>query len=83
MGDLNLDALLVTEGEEGMTLFRRSQSSIKMGAEARQVYDVTVRATPLSRHSPLRSEPVPMSKPQHVLRTQQRDWSSNRLARPP
>ncbi|PYS97854.1 MAG: D-glycero-beta-D-manno-heptose-7-phosphate kinase [Acidobacteria bacterium] len=41
MDDLNLDALLVTEGEEGMTLFRRSQSSIKMGAEARQVYDVT------------------------------------------
>jgi D-beta-D-heptose 7-phosphate kinase/D-beta-D-heptose 1-phosphate adenosyltransferase len=41
MSDLNLDALLVTEGEEGMTLFRRSQSSIKMEAEARLVYDVT------------------------------------------
>ena len=41
MNDLDLDALLVTEGEAGMTLFRRSQSSIKMGAEARKVYDVT------------------------------------------
>jgi len=41
MNDLDLDALLVTEGEAGMTLFRRSQSSVKMGAEARKVYDVT------------------------------------------
>jgi D-beta-D-heptose 7-phosphate kinase/D-beta-D-heptose 1-phosphate adenosyltransferase len=41
MSDLALDALLVTEGEEGMTLFRRSQTPIRMAAEARQVYDVT------------------------------------------
>jgi len=41
MKDLGLEALLVTEGEAGMTLFRRSQSLIKMGAEARKVYDVT------------------------------------------
>lgn len=41
MGDLGLEALLVTEGEEGMTLFRKSLSPIRMAAEARQVYDVT------------------------------------------
>ena len=41
MGELDLDALLVTEGEEGMTLFRRSQAPIRMAAEAREVYDVT------------------------------------------
>jgi D-beta-D-heptose 7-phosphate kinase/D-beta-D-heptose 1-phosphate adenosyltransferase len=41
MSDLGLEALLVTEGEEGMTLFRKSQPSIRMAAEARQVYDVT------------------------------------------
>ena len=41
MSDLDLEALLVTEGEEGMTLFRRSQPSIRMAAEAREVYDVT------------------------------------------
>ena len=41
MGELGLEALLVTEGEEGMTLFRRSQPSIRMAAEAREVYDVT------------------------------------------
>ena len=29
------------EGEEGMTLFRKSQPSIRMAAEAREVYDVT------------------------------------------
>ena len=41
MGDLGLDALLVTEGEEGMTLFRKEHSPIRMAAEAREVYDVT------------------------------------------
>lgn len=41
MEDLALEALLVTEGEEGMTLFRKSQAPIRMAAEARQVYDVT------------------------------------------
>ena len=41
MNELDLDALLVTEGEEGMTLFRRSHPSIRMAAEAREVYDVT------------------------------------------
>lgn len=41
MHDLSLDALLVTEGEEGMTLFRKSHSPIRMAAEAREVYDVT------------------------------------------
>jgi D-beta-D-heptose 7-phosphate kinase/D-beta-D-heptose 1-phosphate adenosyltransferase len=41
MSDLGLEALLVTEGEEGMTLFRKSQPSIRMAAEARQFYDVT------------------------------------------
>lgn len=41
MSELGLDALLVTEGEEGMTLFRKSQASIRMAAEAREVYDVT------------------------------------------
>jgi rfaE bifunctional protein kinase chain/domain len=41
MADLSLEALLVTEGEEGMTLFRRTHDPIRMAAEARQVYDVT------------------------------------------
>ena len=41
MADLGLEALLVTEGEEGMTLFRKSQDSVRMAAEAREVYDVT------------------------------------------
>ena len=41
MADLDLEALLVTEGEEGMTLFRRSHAPIQMAAEAREVYDVT------------------------------------------
>ena len=41
MVDLALEALLVTEGEEGMTLFRKSHDPVRMAAEARQVYDVT------------------------------------------
>lgn len=41
MTDLALDALLVTEGENGMTLFRKTHGPLKMAAEARQVYDVT------------------------------------------
>jgi rfaE bifunctional protein kinase chain/domain len=41
MADLSLEALLVTEGEEGMTLFRKTHDTIRMAAEARQVYDVT------------------------------------------
>jgi D-beta-D-heptose 7-phosphate kinase/D-beta-D-heptose 1-phosphate adenosyltransferase len=41
MSELELDALLVTEGEEGMTLFRKSEAPLRMAAEAREVYDVT------------------------------------------
>ena len=37
---LNLEALLLTRGEEGMTLFTKSRS-ITIGTEAREVFDVT------------------------------------------
>lgn len=38
---LNIDALLVTRGEMGMTLLRAHQSAIHLPARAREVYDVT------------------------------------------
>jgi rfaE bifunctional protein kinase chain/domain len=37
---LNLEALLLTRGEEGMTLFTKNRS-ITIGTEAREVFDVT------------------------------------------
>lgn len=39
--DLNLESLLVTEGENGMTLFQKSSQPIHFSAFAREVYDVT------------------------------------------
>jgi len=38
---LNIDALLVTRGEMGMTLLRPNQPAIHLPARAREVYDVT------------------------------------------
>lgn len=38
---LNIDALLVTRGEMGMTLLRPHQAAIHLPARAREVYDVT------------------------------------------
>jgi rfaE bifunctional protein kinase chain/domain len=41
MSELDLNALLITQGEEGMTLFRRSTEPFHLTAVAREVYDVT------------------------------------------
>jgi rfaE bifunctional protein kinase chain/domain len=41
MSELELNALLITQGEEGMTLFRRSVEPFHFTAVAREVYDVT------------------------------------------
>lgn len=38
---LELEALLVTRGEQGMTLIRSGQPAIHLPAQAREVYDVT------------------------------------------
>jgi rfaE bifunctional protein kinase chain/domain len=38
---LDLKALLVTQGEEGMTLLEKNEKSIHLTARARKVYDVT------------------------------------------
>jgi D-beta-D-heptose 7-phosphate kinase/D-beta-D-heptose 1-phosphate adenosyltransferase len=39
--NLRIDSLLITEGEDGMTLFERDQTPVHLDASARQVYDVT------------------------------------------
>lgn len=39
--NLRIDALLITEGEDGMTLFERDRAPVHLDASARQVYDVT------------------------------------------
>lgn len=41
IASLNLDALLVTRGEKGMTLLRPGQKDLHLPARAREVYDVT------------------------------------------
>ena len=41
MTDLDLDALLVTRGEHGMTLLRPGQEELHLPARAREVFDVT------------------------------------------
>jgi D-beta-D-heptose 7-phosphate kinase/D-beta-D-heptose 1-phosphate adenosyltransferase len=41
LADLGLDALLITQGEDGMTLFEKNGSPKHMSTQARQVYDVT------------------------------------------
>ena len=39
--ELELQGLLVTRGEQGMTLLRREQSALHLPAQAREVFDVT------------------------------------------
>jgi len=39
--DYGFDAVLITEGEEGMTLFRKDSEPVHLHATAREVYDVT------------------------------------------
>ncbi|HRH43606.1 MAG TPA: D-glycero-beta-D-manno-heptose-7-phosphate kinase [Pyrinomonadaceae bacterium] len=39
--ELDLQSLLITQGEDGMTLFRRDQEPFQLPALARHVYDVT------------------------------------------
>jgi D-beta-D-heptose 7-phosphate kinase/D-beta-D-heptose 1-phosphate adenosyltransferase len=41
MEKLNLEALLVTRGENGMTLLRRNRAELHLPARAREVFDVT------------------------------------------
>lgn len=41
LNDLGIDAVLVTEGEEGMTLFRNGVEDFHIPTAARAVYDVT------------------------------------------
>lgn len=41
MTTLNLEALLVTRGEQGMTLLRKAQPELHLPARAREVFDVT------------------------------------------
>jgi D-beta-D-heptose 7-phosphate kinase/D-beta-D-heptose 1-phosphate adenosyltransferase len=41
LADLEITAILITQGEEGMTLFQRSDEPAHFHALARQVYDVT------------------------------------------
>lgn len=41
MADLELDALLVTRSEQGMTLLRRDSTPVHLPARAREVFDVT------------------------------------------
>ena len=40
-GELALDALLVTRGEQGMTLFERDAEPLTLPTQAREVFDVT------------------------------------------
>lgn len=39
--DLELEALLITRGEQGMTLLRQEAEPLQLAARAREVYDVT------------------------------------------
>ncbi len=39
--DLQLDALLITRGEEGMSLFEKGERYVHLPTKAREVYDVT------------------------------------------
>jgi len=41
LSQLSLDAILITQGEDGMTLFRAEDQAHHLHARARQVYDVT------------------------------------------
>lgn len=39
--ELDLDAVVITEGEKGMTLFEKDKSPVKLKAVAHEIYDVT------------------------------------------
>lgn len=41
INDLNVNSVLITQGENGMTLFRKEHKSFHLNALARKVYDVT------------------------------------------
>lgn len=41
LSEIKTQAVLITQGENGMTLFEKGQKSIKIKASARKVYDVT------------------------------------------
>ncbi len=41
LDDLNTSAVLITRGEEGMTLFRKGSTPVDFPTRAREVYDVT------------------------------------------
>jgi rfaE bifunctional protein kinase chain/domain len=41
LSELQLDAVLITQGEDGMTLFREGSGPEHLGAMAREIYDVT------------------------------------------
>ncbi len=41
MDEHELDGLLITRGEQGMTLLRRAEAALHLPAKAREVYDVT------------------------------------------
>jgi rfaE bifunctional protein kinase chain/domain len=41
LDQLDISSCLITQGEEGMTLFRRGQEPVHLTAMAREVYDVT------------------------------------------
>ncbi len=41
LAEINTQAILITQGEEGMTLFQKGHKSIKIRASARKVFDVT------------------------------------------
>ncbi|MEK7723904.1 MAG: D-glycero-beta-D-manno-heptose-7-phosphate kinase [Acidobacteriota bacterium] len=41
MNKLSLESLLITQGEDGMTIFQKKKSPIQLNAMARHVYDVT------------------------------------------
>jgi D-beta-D-heptose 7-phosphate kinase/D-beta-D-heptose 1-phosphate adenosyltransferase len=41
IADLDLDSLVITQGERGMTLFEKGQTSVNLNAAAHEIYDVT------------------------------------------
>lgn len=41
LSEINLDALLITQGEFGMTLFQKDEPAMRLSAQAREIYDVT------------------------------------------
>lgn len=41
LGELDLAMVLITEGEDGMTLFQKEKEPIHLGAVAKEIYDVT------------------------------------------